>query len=390
METDAVHAAATQVAQSDIHAFFVSCGGGVRAAGRLWDVPGSSGALGAALFCNDTPETDDFLGFSPGRYVTRETALHLAMAAYERASAGALRSGRPERRPVGVAVTASVASKELHRGDHHAFVASFSAVGCYVAHVTFDKGVGYDQRRLDGAKCEAAALSMLALHLTSQPINIPASDPVLSLVAEAELRELFMVRPLFCYGGNRSTVEFLREASPNVLMATLNPLHEGHEGQLSAVEDMVGGESLFVVSTKPRHGKQPPYVSQMLDRAAQVRASNQRTGRRRHVVFSDDMVLNEDVAANFKGTGIVIGADALLRMLESQWYPDGDVAGMLNRISSKLCHFYVFGRTVGDRWVSAEEACTAGNALTPSHVRMFHRMDGRWDVSSSRLRAAKK
>lgn len=397
---------AGRLAASTLHVHVVSCGGGIRALSDVWDVPGSSGVLGATSFCNDMPVTDEYLGFTPDKYVSREAALELAMAAFKRSATALHMTGNPENRaPVGLAITASVASNREHRGDHQAFVASVSQKGSYITRIVFEKGVGQAPRVRDAANAELHALHQLVRHADLnvgdlRPDSIVAIDSgphhdvgILTMRAEVvrdeELRGLFMRHPLFTPDGRRSIPDELKDESPTVLMATLNPLHGGHEGQLAAAEDRYGGKSLFIVTTKPRHGKQPPTVVEMLDRAAQVRASNVRSKKQRYVLFSDTLVLNEDVTAAFRGCSITIGADACIRMLEPQWYPDGDVAAMLMRISKNLGHFLTFGREVDGRgWVPAKEVAENGNALLPSHVTLFHPMEGRWDISSSSIRKA--
>src|SRR5690349_12615010 len=100
---------------------FLACtGAGAGLQQRLWAPPGASEWLVGGLFPYATDETDLFLGFRPDSYCSERTALELAMSAFMRAAAPAIGS------PVGIGITASVASLRAHKGDHRIFAAAIT------------------------------------------------------------------------------------------------------------------------------------------------------------------------------------------------------------------------------------------------------------------------
>src|SRR5271170_7271281 len=94
----------------------IATGGGAGLQQELWSVPGSSAYLSGASFPYAPEEQEELLRFMPEHFCSQEAAIDLASAAYMKA----YRFGG--KKPVGIGLTASVASSVEHRGEHRVFV----------------------------------------------------------------------------------------------------------------------------------------------------------------------------------------------------------------------------------------------------------------------------
>src|SRR5271157_5673962 len=93
-----------------IHVIATGAGAGFQQ--KLWEVSGSSAYLSGATFPYSAEEQEELLGFIPEHFCSEEAAIDLASAAYMKA----YKFGG--KKPVGIGLTASVASEHEHRGDH--------------------------------------------------------------------------------------------------------------------------------------------------------------------------------------------------------------------------------------------------------------------------------
>ena len=97
---------------------FLACAGaGIEFLRQLWQTPGSSRYLCGTSLLQAREELDRFIGYSPeGSYCSKAVAIDMAISAFLQAS----RSGGDGSKPVGLAVTAAVASDRIPRGEQRA------------------------------------------------------------------------------------------------------------------------------------------------------------------------------------------------------------------------------------------------------------------------------
>ncbi len=108
----------------------------------------------------------------------------------------------------------------------------------------------------------------------------------------------------------------------------------------------------------------------------------------RLVYFTENDPFYLDKARSHPGTPLVIGADALLRMLDPQW--GHDPVELFQEFMKLGMKFYLVGREVDGTFLKPVEAMQAvceKAKLTPMQLgKMFRVVEGRWDVSSTALR----
>lgn len=371
--------------------------------GILWSVPGCSALFGGASFPYAQAETDALLGFSPGQYASRSTAVDLAIAAFMKVASSA-----STRAPVGVGIAASVTSLEDHRGDHRVHVAVFGEGIARVSTMVLRKG-GDDARRRDGEACDLFALGeiMAALAVPMSYESHPAArvraaastfglaDPI---EAQALFAERLMANPLVLACGQRRPVTDITSLGPYSLLlhpGTFDPPHEGHITGSRAAFDVFVAES---ASRRPSTVRRlvhtitidPPNKPKLTTAIALRRALA--LGKQGcDTLLSAGDPLFVDKAQRFPNACFVVGADTVIRMLDPQWGPSPeDVMDALMRAGACL---YVIGRevtnvqgktdfvTLKHPWIQTK--------IPDGYGFIFRHVPGRWDVSSSAIRAAK-
>ena len=287
----------------------------------LWSEPGASEWLSGGTFIYADQEMEDFLGFWPDwGTVNQTTSIFMAMAAYRKAFR-ALPKGR---KPIGVGVTASVASNRIHRGNHRFFATVLTDTHCAVlAHEPMKKGEGRWQRNLDEDIVCQETLSMLA-----------RSDGWKWCIEPNALLD--------------SAIDFIHCQPKGVgwsdyilYPGAFNPLHRGHERLAEKVSQMTGKPVLYHVNTHSPH--KPPLTAQdVLKRTVNF-----------PFVVSRDCPLYIDKARQHRGVPMIIGTDALERMLDPKWGPD--VNEMLQEFKQLGTKFYVGERIIDGKVLSLQE-----------------------------------
>lgn len=383
--------------------FVVANGAGSGLQDMLWSPPGASSFLVGAAFPYSTEQADEFLGYKPEHYCDLYVAIDYAMEAYIRAREGAITDGTT--RAIGLGITASVASVKEHRGDHRIYACAIFNDGAVIAHLILPKGVGEADRVRDGRICDLFGLNVLleAMGLPKVPIQVESRDgfsgklhwvdgpwafvPEVSEVIPSVLRERFFARPVFTRARRRAKLTDLDLADIAFLPASLNPPHQGHARMADVVERSRPGRRVVYSVTADSVHKPSLTVQQMLDRVAQVRRQNwENDFAGRTVVFTEGDPLFIDKARRWPGTEFVVGADTVLRMLDPKWGPDPE--RLLHDLQGLGVKLLVFGRQVEDEFVVAGDVLRNLSFDASPFRHMFVAMPGRWDVSSTALRAA--
>ncbi len=329
-------------------------GAGALLAPQLWNTPGSSDYLSGFSMPYSPEETEAFLGFRPEKFCSIETAIDMASKAFMKAADG----GTDE--PVGLGLSASVASVRARRGDHALHAAVITKGKVLGLSIVIDKGIGEEQRMEDDRDAAFCVLELLrsALGMYS---NHPGHD-----MRDEATSRLFK-RPYFDQTGKRHEMLPRWKA---IFPGAFNPPHEGHlEIGETARRQMNGDPVVFYMTADPPH-KPPLTVQEMLLRATKLRGHN--------FAFSLGDSLYIEKARKHPGSCFIIGADALMRMLDPKWGPEIDP--MLMEFKALETRFLVVGRMMEDRYVQLKDIQKA------KEWPNFHELSGRWDVSSTQLR----
>jgi nicotinamide mononucleotide (NMN) deamidase PncC len=352
---------AAQLLQKDHRIYVVSTGAGAGLQKILWDVPGISKVLVGAEFPYAKEATDKFLGFEPESYCSEETAVALAMEAYYRAFQP---GGAPA---IGLGLTGSVASNTAHRGEHRVFVATVTDGNCRVHNAVLEKGSGPEARKRDGDLSDALGLAAL----------LSASDrglPEASLICEFdyEVNECFdpvetlLRHPLFTASGKRLRVP----SNGNGLVlfpGAFNPPHEGHFWMAKE------NSATFHITINPPH-KPALSVAEMLQRAKMLEGFPR--------LFTKDDPLYLDKARKFPGAKIMVGVDAMERMLDPKW--GVEIEPMMNEFRRLGIKFLVADRELNGRMMMLDDIKGAPEDLCQRILRPAQHLA----MSSTKVREA--
>ena len=243
----------------------IATGGGAGIQNELWGVPGSSAYLSGASFPYDQAEQETLLGFMPEHFVSREAAVDLASAAYMKAH----KFGG--KKPVGVGLTASVASERIHRGDHRFDICVMTDDKVITLEKILTKGVGVLPMSLMDRLVTILPSICSWMPWISEPSLLTGDGPALQEYQDAtELaRQRFFERPFFAVDGKRwSEIPNPRGSLAHyaLMPGAYNPPHEGHFGIAEEVQYDLNKTVVFEVTAEPPH-KEALTVQQLLQRA---------------------------------------------------------------------------------------------------------------------------
>lgn len=366
--------------------FVYATGAGAGIQKHIWEIPGCSNFLIGSGFPYESDTTSRYLGVTPEKFVSIDTALELAMAAYLQAAKAGTKS-------IGIGLTASVASTSEHRGAHRIAVASVSETECLSWGVKIPKGFGSEQRCIDG--CIADELGIVAL-LRAAGIYTDASNMTIPYAAENEsdcmtykpaevsdiAKDLLKNNSCFLSSGKRMPESDIKNNEFIFYPGSFNPFHYGHENAANAIRQAGAkkfGEcrDVMYTTTVDSVHKAPLTVSQMLDKVSLMR------GRNFCLTFNDPLFI--DKARRHPGAWFGLGADTLLRMLDDKWgYSVPEMLDELHLLGTKL---FIVGRLVEGKYTTLADILLSGKIRHPSNYKdMFIDVPGRWDISSTELR----
>lgn len=353
---------------ANVNIHLVATGGGAGFQNELWGEPGSSAYLSGASFPYSPEEQEEFLGFMPEHFASEENAIDLASAAYMKA----YKFGG--KNPVGLSVTASVASEKEHRGDHRVYTCLMTNDKVITTHHTMVKGVGTCQRSKDGYDCDSLAFFTLLDGLDIAQCSTTGKPDYKDATQLATDR--FFLRPYFESTGKRFAkvpVNFDYAIYPGAF----NPPHEGHFGVAEAVRQDYFRETVFEITARPPH-KDPLTVQQCLQRAKLLRCNNR--------IFTVANPYYIDKARANPGVPLILGADAMVRMLDPKW--GLDTKAMLQEFYELGTDLYIAGREVNGKWMTMADI--SNSMIFKDQREMFLRIarpiSGEWNISSTEIR----
>lgn len=373
--------------------FIYSTGAGAGIQKKIWEVPGCSSFLVGCGFPYATSLTSKYIGFTPEKFVSQDTAIELAMAAY-------LQAYEPGHKTIGVGLTASVASMSEHRGDHRIIASTFSDSKCFTFSATIKKGAGLDRRILDGNVSDTIGISLIlkeAFKLDNDGLlklmispgeQIVLNDQMLSYSAGDATdyaKELILSRPYYHANGSRLPANSIDTNKVVFYPGSFNPFHFGHAGGAEAIRQTVAkkfGECRDVVYTTvidPPH-KSALTAAEMLNRVQAMKGKN-------FCLTSGDPLFIDKARRN-PGAWFGLGIDTLITMLNPIWGIDPEeLLKELNNLQTKI---FVLGRLIKDEYITLSDVINKDKysygLLKQYENNMLIQVPGRWDISSTELR----
>jgi hypothetical protein len=349
--------------QAGVSIHVIATGGGANIIQMLWEIPGSSDYLSGFSFPYAQEEQIELLGFTPDHYCSEEAAVDLASAAYMKA----YRFGG--KKPVGIGLTASVASEHEHRGDHRVYCCIITDEIVRTHHYILEKDHGYEARQFDGEACDNLAFYMLC-----DALGLKDNIQCMSAIDATELAMTrFFMRPFFHANGTRDNG--LLPLQNALMSGAFNPPHEGHFGMEASYKVETGRDTIYEITVDPPH-KNALTVQDMLKRAKLLQGHN--------CIFCQGVPLYFDKIKRFAGQPILMGADAALRLLDPKWGVNLDQ--FLCYIQMHNTTIYVAERVVDGKLITASDLHT--QCIKNSHHGWspFVPLKGHWDVSSTEVR----
>lgn len=342
-------------------------GAGLAFQSNLWGTPGSSEYIVGFQTPYRRGQTIELLGYDPDdSFVSPIVAIDLAMASYIQASKHKVLSGE-DGNPVGVGITASVASNRMPRGDQRSFTCVITKDRVLVHYHLFEKGMGESLRKAHDYTIAAEAEDVLIAGITGR--GCAQYYPEVNI---EKALDRFYQFPTFLSNGKRSK-EML--GTGLYLPASLNPIHDGHREMARVGEHLCLRPTNYLISTSSPH-KGDLTLQEMLFKAGMLRAESEL----RSFEFTKSEPLFLDKARARPGSTFIIGTDTMERFLDPKWGPS--IPEMLKEFEKLNTKFLVMGRVMNGDFKTADAI-----QVDENYRYMFSSIEGRVDISSTELRA---
>lgn len=352
--------------------YVATTGAGLSFQYNLWKKPGCSKYLVGFFTPYAKTELQEFIGYEPeGSFVSKEVAYDLAMASYIRAAKFKAQEGSnydvSVGEPVGIGITAAVATNRIPRGEQRAFICVITKNRALLHEVKLEKKLGEDHREAHDQIIAAEAANILISALDG--MNGPYID------CAKEALDRFYQYPTFL--ANSRTKESF--GASLYLPASLNPIHDGHRELARTAESVCvgalndGGCKYLISTLSPHKGEMT--LQEMLFKAGMLRAEKTFRG----FEFTKDEPLFLDKARKRPGSVFIIGADTMERLLDPKWGPNP--IELLKELKELKTTFLVMGRVMDGIFK------TANDIIVPDgYEDLYVPMEGRVDISSTEIR----
>ena len=349
-------------------------GGGSELISWLLNHPGASCAIVEAQVPYSERALAAYLAAPGPHRASEQTARDLAGRAFVRAASLAERG----QCCIGVGCSAALATNRPRRGPDRGCLALRLAGSYRLYTLHFEKGAA---DRL----AQEEVLSRLALEALVEAGGGPVAGGSRPEYAHLTRRVLALDDPLsLLFAGELDVVETRSDGgfAPEVergqrllLSGSFNPLHEGHERLAVAAGQLSGRQPSLELSIE-NVDKPPLQRSAVESRLAQMR------GRFPVVVTRSPTFLQK--ARLFGGCHFVLGYDTAVRLLQGQYYDDGErgLAAALAELAAEGCRFWVAGRADGDAYHTLADI-----DVPAEYADLFAPVPFRMDISSTELRA---
>ena len=361
--------------RADSRIVIVSTGGGSAAISHVLSTPGASGVVLEAAIPYAREAVDRLLGGPQETYCSSRAARRLAMAAWQRARA----LGAAPEQAVGIAVAASLRTRQPKRGEHRVFVALQTLRATMVTSVVLEK----EARSREEEEELAAALLLECLASVPQdsaPAALlqgrlrPGEKVAVERTAALEPWQALLA------GSRNAVLAAGTEAAPTgdqlIFPGSFDPLHDGHRLMVRIAEEIAERPLAYELSIANVDKPSLDY-QEIESRASQFRG--QPLWLTRAATFIEKLAI-------FPSSTFVMGADTFVRLAEPRYYGGSQEAAdrAVRTIAENARGLIVFGRA---RDGVFEEPSTLPAPEPLRRIAYFvSQREFRIDISSTALR----
>lgn len=368
----------------------------------LW-VPGASRYLDDVAFTYRQEATSELVGreIHPP-FVSEDVAIQMAAGAYERAFKFASQGGDAYRPIIAVGVTSAVATNRKRAGDDRAFICVRTGAGFYLVDVQMDKAADSQDARDLRREEQATMIDFIVLNVIlwaagepQIPFSVDGFESLqFTLVGEGQVvvrpqridkdpadifdQVFWASRDAMHPSGAATPIDRVDWKSHCLLPGSFNPLHFGHLAIAQWMERETGRRVVFQIS------QHHPIKRDLAFDEGELRRRLLQFRFRHPIVVTRFEGLYFDKARRFPGAHILMGADALINMLNPQYYIGGE-EGLRRELQECLDRETIF-------WVVDRECDGVTRSLTnipiPSgYESLFRHLAAVNVISSSEIRA---
>ncbi|MCB0196204.1 MAG: hypothetical protein KDJ65_29905 [Anaerolineae bacterium] len=319
-------------------------GAGAFALGWLHSVGGSSRTILEATDRYAAASLQDCIHFEAEKVVSRGVAVAMASAAYQRAQALA-----DDSTPLaGIGCTATIATDRTKRGDHHCWVAAYTATHLITLNLALTKGLrDRDEEEQLVSRLILQAVAAACGVDDTLPFSLSTEEAILENREPVALLDQLLARSLQTVTLSPDGQLIANEPIKQVVMlsGSFNPLHQGHRQMVEVAAQKLGRSLYFEL---PLLNADKPAIasaealrrgSQFLDYAP--------------LVYTGAPLFKEK-AAIFPNTVFVVGYDTATRLIEPRFYnhDPAEMTAAFEQIRIAGCRFFVAGRLKNDRFLT--------------------------------------
>tara|TARA_R110000772_G_scaffold249530_2_gene363848 strand:+ start:31742 stop:32761 length:1020 start_codon:yes stop_codon:yes gene_type:complete len=273
-------------------ACFAITGGGTSFIKDLTSQSGASNFLLEYYVPYSKEAFDAFVGGPIDKYVSRFAANKLALTAY-------MKAWHQSSDPLGVGITASIASEGEREGrQHDYYLTLISKTDQYSISGHFNQGLSREEEEEEIKLDLKGWLDYICLNKTEEGYT---SKKMLSACHITSIPEWFNQK-LFSYGTkDKSSINL-------VFPGSFNPIHKGHVRMMEIAESFTGRKGAYEISIGNVDKGYISY-SDCLDRM-----------RYREFVISNDILFKDKVINYPEGTFFIVGEDTYKRIFDESYY----------------------------------------------------------------------
>lgn len=357
-------------------------GAGTQAVAWLLGVSGASRTILEVVVPYGRLSMAEFLGFEPEQSASVETARELASAAYHKAK----RQLEDDSPALGLACAATIATDRTKRGEHRAFVVTWSDEATITCTLRLHKGLRDRASEEDLVSRLIVSVLASASGLEGDVERYQGVDLTIGDLLEVERKERPDPLTQLISGEARWVVAkpgeklIVEGAVPDAMLpGSFNPLHAGHRGLAQAGASILGQSPAYELSVT--NVDKPP-----LKRAEINSRLRQFEGNDTVVLTAAETFYKK--ARLFPGRSFVIGWDTAVRLLSPRYYGDDGETAMLKSLAEAWAsgtRFLVAGRSDGDSFKTLADV-----PIPQGFAKMFSEVpesNFRQDISSTELRS---
>lgn len=362
----------------DVKIVLAIAGSGTKALSWIMEVPGASNTVLEAVVPYSENAMTDLIGKFPQKFVSEETAISMARAAYFRGTKQRVTSHKV----VGISCTAALTTNRERRGSNQAYVGLYGDDFLKVYRLEITKGK-FDRLQEEIIVSEFL-IDRIVFELLSdrEPVEAQAfayMSEINSLTYENHEQALLHGHVKSVQVGVSGAKIADQKYTGGILSGSFNPVHDGHLKLASIAKDILRCKIAFEISVS--NVDKPNLPEHVIEERADQFVGNSILLLTVAPLFSEKAVL-------FPESTFLIGWDTAVRLVDQQYYKGSmqEMYKSLEQIERNGCKFLVAGRRVDSQFMSLRDVSIPDRfrALFTEIPESKFRMD----ISSSDIRTA--